>query len=157
MTPSQFTFSATDEADTERLGQALAQVLGEGGVVALLGPLGAGKTRLVQAIATACGVDRREVVSPTFVLVHEYQGLQPIYHIDAYRLRDEDEFLQLGAHEYFSPPNLVFIEWAERVARCLPGDRIEIVITPLSNDARQFEIVGHGVRSAAAIEKLKAR
>ena len=155
MIRSQFTFSAADEADTERLGQALAKVLGDGSIVALQGPLGAGKTRLVQAIATACDVDRREVVSPTFVLVHEYHGSRTIYHLDAYRLRDEDEFLQLGAHEYFGPPNLVFIEWAERVARCLPEDRIEIVITTLPDEARQFEIVGHGAQSAAAVEQLK--
>jgi tRNA threonylcarbamoyladenosine biosynthesis protein TsaE len=155
MIRSQFTFRAADEADTERLGQALAQVLCEGSIVGLQGPLGAGKTRLVQAIATACGVDRREVVSPTFVLVHEYHGSRPIYHLDAYRLRDEDEFLQLGADEYFGPPNVVFVEWAERVARCLPEDRIEIVITTLPDDARQFEIVGHGAQSAAIVKQLK--
>ena len=101
-------------------------------MVALSGPLGAGKTRLVQAIAAACGVDRREVVSPTFVLVHEYRGRQPIYHVDAYRLRDDDEFLQLGVDESFGPPNLVFIEWAERVADCLPEERLEITIRVLA-------------------------
>ena len=94
-------------------------------VIALTGPLGAGKTRLVQAVAVASGVDRREVVSPTFVLVHEYHGSRPIYHLDAYRLRDDDEFLELGADEYFGPPNLVFIEWADRVRRCLPPERID--------------------------------
>jgi tRNA threonylcarbamoyladenosine biosynthesis protein TsaE len=154
MSHAHFTFRAAREADTERLGQALANVLGGGSVVALEGPLGAGKTRLVQAIAAACGVDRRQVVSPTFVLVHEYHGRQPIYHLDAYRLRDEDEFLQLGAHENFGPPNLVFVEWADRVAACLPQDRIEITISLLEGDARQFEIVGRGALSAATIERL---
>ncbi len=157
MTP--FVFQSTSEADTERLGRALAEVLSAGSVVALSGPLGAGKTRLVQAIAAASGVDRREVVSPTFVLVHEYQGTRPIYHLDAYRLADDDEFLQLGADEYFSPPNLVFIEWAERVIRCLPPDRVEITIAALDGDERRFEVVGRGVRSgeqvAALPEKLK--
>ena len=155
-----FVFQSTSEADTERLGRALAEVLSAGSVVALSGPLGAGKTRLVQAIAAASGVDRRDVVSPTFVLVHEYQGTRPIYHLDAYRLADDDEFLQLGADEYFSPPNLVFIEWAERVIRCLPPDRVEITIAALDGDERRFEVVGRGVRSsdqiAALSEKLKA-
>jgi tRNA threonylcarbamoyladenosine biosynthesis protein TsaE len=154
MTHAHFTFHAAREADTERLGQALAQVLHDGGVVARVGPLGAGKTRLVQAIAAACGVDRRQVVSPTFVLVHEYQGRQPIYHLDAYRLRDLDEFLQLGAHENFGPPNLVLVEWADRVAACLPPDRVEITISLLDADSRRFEIVGLGPLSAAAIERL---
>jgi tRNA threonylcarbamoyladenosine biosynthesis protein TsaE len=142
MTP--FVFHSTCEADTERLGRALAEVLREGSVVALSGPLGAGKTRL----------DRRDVVSPTFVLVHEYHGTRPIYHLDAYRLADDDEFLQLGAEEYFPPPNLVFIEWAERVARCLPPDRVEIKIAALDGDQRRFEITGLGRRAAEQVDAL---
>ena len=157
MTHAHFTFRAAAEADTERLGRALAQVLSEGSVVALEGALGAGKTRFVQAIAAACGVDRRDVVSPTFVLVHEYAGTPPIYHVDAYRLRDEDEFLQLGVHECFGPPNLVFIEWAERVAGCLPDERLEISIQITEGDGRQFEIVGRGAPCSAAVEELEER
>ena len=155
MTPSHFTFTAREEAATERLGQALARLLPPGSVVALHGTLGAGKTRLVQALATACGVERREVVSPTFVLVHEYQGDRSIYHIDAYRLRDEDEFLALGADEYFVPPNLVLIEWAERVARCLPTERLEITIEVCPEDVRQFNVEGRGARYAEVVEKLR--
>ena len=85
-------------------------------VVGLNGPLGAGKTRLVQAVADASGVDRRTVTSPTFVLVQEYHGTRTIYHADAYRLADADEFWQLGLDERFDEPALVFIEWADRVA-----------------------------------------
>jgi tRNA threonylcarbamoyladenosine biosynthesis protein TsaE len=155
MTP--LAFQSSSEADTERLGRALADVLSAGSVVALSGPLGAGKTRLVQAIAAASGVDRRDVVSPTFVLVHEYHGSRPIYHVDAYRLADDDEFMQLGADEYFPPPNLVFIEWAERVARCLPADRVEIKITAADGDLRLFEIVGLGPRSAEQVAALPAK
>src|SRR5689334_4089876 len=118
MIQTEITIDVLGEADTERLGRALAEAIGDA-VVALDGPLGAGKTRLVQSMAAFCGVDRADVVSPTFVLIHEYRGSRPIYHIDAYRLRDDDEFLQLGVDEYFLPPNLVLIEWASRVARCL--------------------------------------
>ena len=70
----RFTYDALDEAATAALGAALADLLPNGAVVALCGTLGAGKTRLVQAIAQGCGVDPRDVVSPTFVLVHEYPG-----------------------------------------------------------------------------------
>jgi tRNA threonylcarbamoyladenosine biosynthesis protein TsaE len=157
MTRAHFTYRAADEAATERLGQALAELLSEGSVVALDGPLGAGKTRLVQAIAAASGVDRRDVVSPTFVLMHEYRGRRPIIHLDAYRLRDADEFLQLGAEEAFGGPNLVFVEWAQRVANCLPSERIEITISVLPDDARQFEIVVVGVQYAALVEPLRQR
>jgi tRNA threonylcarbamoyladenosine biosynthesis protein TsaE len=149
-----FSFRAHGEADTERLGQALAEAL-PFGVVALDGPLGAGKTRLVQAVAAACGVDRRDVVSPTFVLMHEYQGTRSIYHIDVYRLRDDDEFLQLGADEHFGHPNLVFIEWAGRFERCLPPERLEIAISVVSDHEREFNFVAHGPLPTAALTILK--
>ncbi|MEX0677661.1 MAG: tRNA (adenosine(37)-N6)-threonylcarbamoyltransferase complex ATPase subunit type 1 TsaE [Pirellulales bacterium] len=149
-----FTFRSVSENDTERLGRALAEALPHG-VVALDGPLGAGKTRLVQAAAAASGVDRRDVVSPTFVLVHEYRGARPIYHLDAYRLRDDDEFLELGADEYFEPPNLVFVEWAGRVERCLPAERIHVTISVVSDHEREFTLVGSGDEPAAAVERLK--
>ncbi|HEX3726674.1 MAG TPA: tRNA (adenosine(37)-N6)-threonylcarbamoyltransferase complex ATPase subunit type 1 TsaE [Pirellulales bacterium] len=148
-------YDVSDEAGTERLGQALGGVLLGGSVVALCGTLGAGKTRLVQAVAVACGVDRRDVVSPTFVLVHEYPGSRPIYHLDAYRLRDEDEFAQLGADEYFTPPNLVFIEWADRVAACLPRERLEIAITVGADEGRRFEITARGERYVRMVKQLR--
>jgi tRNA threonylcarbamoyladenosine biosynthesis protein TsaE len=156
MTHAQFIFHSAGEPDTERLGRALADALAEGGVVGLSGPLGAGKTRLVQAIAVALGVQRGEVVSPTFVLVHEYQGRVPIYHIDAYRLRDTDEFMQLGVDEYFDPPNVVLVEWAERVVDCLPEERIDITISVLAGDVRQIEIVGHRAAAARQVEQLRS-
>lgn len=152
---ANFTFRAETEHDTERLGHALAGALAHG-VVALDGPLGAGKTRLVQATATACGVDRADVVSPTFVLVHEYHGTRPIYHLDAYRLRDDDEFLELGADEYFAGENLVFVEWAERVVRCLPSERLAITIGVGSDGQREFRLVGHGEGAAAAVDQLRS-
>ncbi len=158
MTAEPFFFDAQSEADTERLGQALAAALcadDQGGVVALDGPLGAGKTRLVQAVAAACGVDRREAVSPTFVLVHEYHGRVTIYHLDAYRLRDEDEFLQLGVDEQFVPPNLAFIEWADRIASCLPEDRVGIRIHIQDGTGRRFEITGQGEHAARAVARLR--
>ena len=117
-----FIFNAANEAATAALGHALADVLPPGTTVALCGTLGAGKTRLVQAIAEALGVDRRDVVSPTFVLIQEYRGRRTIYHIDAYRLRDEDEFQQLGPDEYFESDGLVLVEWADRVEGSLPRD-----------------------------------
>lgn len=154
MNDTTFAFDAASEADTERLGRALASVLPGGCTVALVGPLGAGKTRLVQALASAAGVDRRDVVSPTFVLVHEYAGTLPIYHFDAYRLRDDDEFLQLGAEEYFAGRGWVLVEWADRVQRCLPTEHLEIVIHIGSGDARRFEITAHGPSLGPAIAKL---
>ncbi len=124
-----FKFIAHSERDTERLGAALANALPPGTVIGLIGPLGAGKTRLVQAVATALGVPPGRVTSPTFVLVNEYTGgRMPVYHFDTYRLKDDDEFLNLGPDEYFDSAGLTFVEWADRVAMLLPSDRLEITI-----------------------------
>ena len=137
-------FVSNSEEDTVRLGAALAAALPAGSVVALNGTLGAGKTRLVQAIAEALGIDRHDVVSPTFVLMQEYHGKLSIYHVDAYRIRDDDEFMQLGMDEYFAAKGLVFIEWAERVASCLPADFLTIEIVVISESSRLFRIESNG-------------
>lgn len=157
MEPRSFQFDATDAAATEAFGAALADVLPDGTTVALIGTLGAGKTRLVQAVAAASGIDRASVVSPTFVLVHEYHGRRTIYHIDAYRLRDEDEFLALGPEEYFDGDGLTLIEWADRVEGCLPRDRIEIHIEPTGPESRRFEVAAIGERYARVVEQLRRR
>jgi tRNA threonylcarbamoyladenosine biosynthesis protein TsaE len=155
MAESCLIYDAADERATAALGAALAEVLPPGTTVALLGTLGAGKTRLVQAIAEACGVDRREVVSPTFVLVHEYRGRRPVCHIDAYRLRDEDEFDQLGPDEFFESDALVLVEWADRVAGSLPAERIEIRIEVTGQRSRRFEVRSVGRRYEPVIDELR--
>jgi tRNA threonylcarbamoyladenosine biosynthesis protein TsaE len=152
---SSFIFTAANEQDTERLGRALADSLPEGTVVALCGPLGAGKTRLVQAFAEARGVAREFVTSPTFVLLQHYGQERPIHHFDVYRLADEDEFLQLGADEYFESNGITFIEWADRVAAALPDERIEIHITIEPHDARRFKLTGVGAKLSAVTRQIE--
>ena len=137
---TEFQFESRSEEDTIRLGQALAAALPAGAVIALNGTLGAGKTRLVQAVAEALGIDRHEVVSPTFVLLQEHHGEKSIYHVDAYRIRDDDEFMQLGMDEYFAAGGLVFIEWAERVANSLPAGYFIVAIEVTSETSRQMTI-----------------
>ena len=151
-----FIYEAADEAATAALGAALAELLPDGATLALCGTLGAGKTRLVQAIAAAVGVDRRAVVSPTFVLVQEYCGRRRVYHLDAFRLRDEQEFLELGPDEYFESEALTLVEWADRVAGCLPRERIEIHIAVTGPQSRRFQITAVGQRYAEVIDRLAA-
>ena len=119
---SPLVIDAASEADTEALGARLAGLLPAAFVVGLDGPLGAGKTRLVKAIGAALGIDHEAISSPTFVLIHEYQGRVKLFHFDAYRIRDDDEFLELGPEEYFEGQGATLVEWASRVARCLPPD-----------------------------------
>jgi tRNA threonylcarbamoyladenosine biosynthesis protein TsaE len=153
-----FTFVAKREQDTERLGKALASHLQPGTVVGLIGPLGAGKTRLVQAFAVAVGMPPGRVTSPTFVLVNEYTGGRlPVYHFDTYRLKDDDEFLNLGPDEYFDSAGITFVEWADRVEALLPKDRLEIVIDPVSDTERRFTLRGTSPEIEMLVDRIHIR
>jgi len=147
-------FLAHSLAETDQLGRLLAERLPDGTVVALIGTLGAGKTRLVQAVAEASGVPKGIVSSPTFVLLHEYDGERPIYHFDAYRLADADEFRRLGPDDYFEGTGLTFVEWADKFPKVLPDERLEIRITVQDDDVRSFELVAFGARYAELTRQL---
>ena len=152
---NRFRFVAQNEDDTRRLGAALADVLPAGTTVALMGTLGAGKTRLVQAIARALGVPAGTVVSPTFVLCQEHHGRRTLHHMDAYRVKDDDEFLQLGPEEYFESDGITLVEWADRVIDCLPPDRIEIHIEVVGETARRFDVIVVGGGLSAVSRDLE--
>jgi len=152
---SELVYLAADEAATERFGAALARALRAGTTIALSGTLGAGKTRLVQALAAALGVPREQVVSPTFVLHQQYPGSRAINHLDAYRLHDEDEFRELGVEELFESDGLTIIEWAERVADALPDDYLQIEIEVTGQTARRFTVRPIGGRYEPVIAELQ--
>ncbi len=128
------------EQDTERLGRAMAELCEPGCVIGLIGPLGAGKTRLVRAVAEALGVDPRAIASPTFVLIHEYEGRMPVYHFDAYRLESFQEFEDLGVADYWNAGGVCLVEWADRVRALLPADTWEIRIEPIGPTRRRVQI-----------------
>src|SRR5947209_4760774 len=150
-----FVFDAADEAATDRFGAALAAVLSPGTTVALCGTLGAGKTRLVQAIAAPLGVPGEEIVSPTFVLCQQYRGTQTINHLDAYRLHDEDEVRELGVDEMFSSNAITIIEWADRVAGALPDDYLRIDIDVTGPTSRRFVVTSAGAQNDSVIQALR--
>ena len=129
---------ARGEEETARLGEILATCLPDGTIVALQGTLGAGKTRLVQAIAKAAGCGHHFVASPTFVLVQQYFGRRVITHIDAYRVGNIREFLELGVDEYFEGPGITLIEWADRVREALPEGSLTIQISIVGEKDRVF-------------------
>ena len=147
-----------DPAATHALGVRLGRLLFGGAVVALVGPLGAGKTHLVRGIAEGLGVpDGRAVTSPTFVLIQEYEGRLPVYHFDAYRLRGETEFAELGAEEYFQGGGVCLVEWADRVPGCLPAEHLRVGLAVRGERARQAAVAAHGRRYRDVIEGLGPR
>jgi tRNA threonylcarbamoyladenosine biosynthesis protein TsaE len=134
----EFVIEAPDLSATAALGAVLARCLPDGTLVALEGPLGAGKTALVKAVAEALGVDPAQVTSPTFVLMQVYEGSRPIVHLDAFRLERPQEFAALAAEEFFPPDGLVFIEWYGKVAEAAPVPELEIRIEILDAGRRRF-------------------
>ncbi len=137
-TDAGVTIEVESEPETARVGRALAEIIGPDTVLGLIGPLGAGKTRLVRAVAEALGVDPAAIASPTFVLIHEYEGRVPVYHFDAYRLAGPDDFEALGVSEYWSAGGVCLIEWADLVADRLPPETWFIRIEPIGPERRKI-------------------
>lgn len=154
--PAQLQVITESEDATTAFGRQLAAVLQPGCVIALVGDLGAGKTRLVQSIATGLGVPVEQVNSPTFTLVHEYPGHIPIRHCDTYRLRNPEEFLDLGLDELFAPDGIALVEWADRVMHLLPRDVLKIEIRILSPTSREFLLTATGKSSTSLLDRLRA-
>lgn len=128
--------------ETKEFGSSLAKQLTPGSVVGLVGPLGSGKTVLVQGICSGLGV-QRAVTSPSFVIINEYPGRlkeRPIwvYHFDLYRLENVEEFIKLGYEEYFYGKGITLIEWAEKVKAFLPEKRWEVRLEILSENEREI-------------------
>lgn len=152
---SEFTITADSPAATQALGRHLASLLQPGDLIALEGNLGAGKTFLTQEVCAGLGVDREQVGSPTFVLIQEYDGRLPIFHMDCYRLADVDEFLELGVDEILGGNGVCLIEWADRVAEALPADRLTIRIEAIGQTSREFRITSGGERSDRLAQSLR--
>jgi tRNA threonylcarbamoyladenosine biosynthesis protein TsaE len=132
-------------AGTEALGRRLGELLFPNAVIALIGPLGAGKTHFVRAVAEGLGIrNPLAVTSPTFVLIQEYPARLPIFHFDAYRLPGPREFLDLGVHEYYAAGGVCLIEWADRVIDALPEEYLRIEIEPLDENSRRFQFLSIG-------------
>jgi len=110
------TLTSNSPERTVALGRRIGRQLRGGEVFAIYGPLGSGKTRLIKGIAAGAGAeDLRNVTSPTFVLVNQYEGRFDIYHIDAYRLDSVAEFEKLGFDDFCYPQSVVLIEWADKI------------------------------------------
>jgi tRNA threonylcarbamoyladenosine biosynthesis protein TsaE len=128
-TAGRIEFETASEAETIGLGERLGLLLRAGDVVAVEGDLGAGKTRFVRGMVRGMGHDERLVSSPTYVLAHEYAtnaASPPLIHVDAYRIRADDELEGLGLDRALSAGAAIVVEWASRLGNAL-GDSALIV------------------------------
>ena len=139
-------FTTQSDADTIEVGRKLAKLLKPPQVLILRGELGTGKTTLVKGIAQALdAAEADEVTSPTFTLLHEYDGTQDgkpikLYHLDVYRLEGERQLETLGLDELLTPDALVLIEWGEKFKSIKKKSTGEIAITSAGGDARKITV-----------------
>ena len=134
-------FETHSPEETERIGQALAQNLTAGAVIAFEGDLGAGKTAFTRGLARGLGCGE-PVTSPTYTIVNEYlTGKMPLFHFDMYRLRSADDLFDIGWEDYLERGGICAVEWSENVAEALE-DPILVSIRKTGENSRTITITG---------------
>ncbi len=142
---------------TQLLGSRLGELAQQSDIVLLTGELGTGKTCLVQGIAHGLGIEEY-AFSPSFVIVREYHGRLPLYHVDLYRLDDTSEIADLGLEEYLCRDGISVIEWAEKALAMLPQDRLLIRLSyvPGYETQRTISLRSEGQRYSELAKQLKS-
>jgi tRNA threonylcarbamoyladenosine biosynthesis protein TsaE len=135
--------ASADPETTRALGAALAAVAEPGDLICLWGELGAGKTQLAKGFGVGLGV--REVVnSPTFILMAEYAGRLPLFHVDLYRLADAADALAGGLVDERQTTGVTLVEWPERLGEALPPSRLDVRIAGTGEEPREITLqAGH--------------
>ena len=134
-------FETNSPEETERIGQALAQILTPGTVIAFEGDLGAGKTAFTRGLARGLGCGE-PVTSPTYTIVNEYlSGKMPLFHFDMYRLTCADDLFDIGWDDYLDRGGICAVEWSENVAEALE-DPILVSIRKTGENSRTITITG---------------
>ena len=154
--PARLTLRIGTAAEMQAAGERLGAALRIGDAVALVGPLGAGKTTFVQGVARGMGVAAdRHVASPTFALVNEHPGRTPLCHADFYRVADTRELAELGLDEAYDR-SAVVVEWADRFPAASAADCLTVTIAIQADGARSLAAEASGARSAALMTALAA-
>lgn len=131
------------ESETSIIAKEFAASLKNGMIIILNGELGAGKTFFIKQVLKQFNVTNAN--SPTFAIVNEYAGDKTFYHFDFYRINTESELLNIGIEDYFSDEeSIIFIEWGNLFPDILPQKRIEINISYLTDNEREFNFIEHG-------------
>ncbi|NBJ71563.1 tRNA (adenosine(37)-N6)-threonylcarbamoyltransferase complex ATPase subunit type 1 TsaE [Roseburia sp. 1XD42-34] len=148
-----YEITTNTEDTTIHLGEKLAMLLSPGDVVTLEGNLGTGKTTFTKGIAAGLGV-KRNVSSPTFTIIKEYEGEIPFYHMDVYRLENSEE--DIGFDEYFNGEGITVVEWPQYIGSFLPEKYLEVKLTAIGEKSRKITFIPHGSHFKWVIEQLKS-
>jgi len=153
---SKYEFLSNNPTATFNFGKKVGKQLGVGSVLALTGELGCGKTLFTRGICAGLGVSPRYVNSPTFVLVNEYKGKLPVFHMDLYRLEGIADGFEIGILDYLSrvESGVMVVEWAEKILSLLPDDHIEVEFHVISARERRLSFSGAGERLNILIRGL---
>ena len=127
--------------DTLNIGKRTGKTLSQGAVLTLKGKLGAGKTTFIKGIAAALGI-KENITSPSFTIISEYQGKLPLFHVDLYRINEQDEVYDTGLEEMLYGPGITVIEWPELIKNMLPKNTISITINILGPFKREIKLKG---------------
>lgn len=140
---------------TLKIGRKIAKNLQKGDIICLFGELGSGKTVLTKGIAQGLGIKRSSVISPSFVLIREYDGAKlPLYHFDLYRLKSPKDILALGYEEYIYDDAVAIIEWADRLGYLLPKEYLKVELFIKANSGRIFKFSGIGKRYKKLVDGI---
>ncbi|MCG3138960.1 MAG: tRNA threonylcarbamoyladenosine biosynthesis protein TsaE [Phycisphaerae bacterium] len=154
----QWTVATHCVEETLALGAMLGRCAEPNTLIGLIGPLGAGKTHFVKGVAGGLGIAQSwQVNSPTFVLINEYHGRLPIFHIDAYRLNSAAELTALGFEEMSRAGSVVIIEWADRVAELLTENCLQITIEPTGETRREWRWTGNEPETDKLIAEVRSQ
>lgn len=137
------TFKNIDEKSVSEIARKFASLLYKGSVVLLLGDLGSGKTTFTRYLVAALGGNPRQVRSPTFTIVNEYNANIKVYHVDLFRI-GEEEVIELPIEEYLESDGVCVIEWPEKLGTCTPNDFFKVKLEFLDELHRNVKIFAHG-------------
>lgn len=150
----RFTFLTTSPEETEALGRRLGEILSPPALLLLRGDLGAGKTCFVRGLARGLSVPADEpVTSPTYALMHHYQGRHDLYHFDLYRLSGWGDLLEIGFDEYIESGKIIVVEWSER-AESAGLEGLEIAFSLLDEETRSIEMTATAEKDVAFLLSL---
>lgn len=139
---------------TKSIGEEIGREVHKGSVIALCGNLGTGKTVFAKGIAAGLGVEAI-VTSPTFVIINEYEGRHPFYHMDIYRLTAPAEMIGLGYEEYFYSDGVTAVEWAQKIDGLLPEEYLRVEFEFMGESDREIIFIPFGQKYVQLVERLR--